>query len=278
MSQQIQNDSIVIWTFDNYTTLVGFFSGIAVIGLVLYIYYRSGSLMLLRDLMWRFFGGSTKFENSDFERSRKNLREVEHYRFEFNIPAQTLEDATLAENWIKSNSFSHRDVASIKSYIDWSDFNNPNLKTKLFSTKVEHLFAAGLVFFLLLILITPPLASTNYLMVYLRESPDTPSFFISENNAKFSMFSKKPLTPVECGSSTSLQDFIKPGFSENDLDQICNLFLNPNYIENVKSGLKEQRAVFIFIVLLSILAAFCLLVKLTRIRTARKLYTRVESI
>ena len=64
MSQQIQNDSIVIWTFDNYTTLVGFFSGFAVIGLVLYIYYRSGSLMLLRDLMWRFFGGSTKFEIS----------------------------------------------------------------------------------------------------------------------------------------------------------------------------------------------------------------------
>lgn len=278
MQQPTSNNNIVIWTFENYTTLVGLSSGLAIVGLVFYIYYRSGSLMLLRDLMWRFFGGSIKFENIDYETSRKNLREVEHYRFEFNIPAQTLEDATLAENWIKNNTFSHRDIASIKAYIDWSDFKKPNFKSKLFSKKVENVFAACLIFFLLLILIAPPLTSTNYLMVSLRDAPDAPAFFISENNAKFTTFSKKLLTPTECSSSRSLQDFIQPNLSENDLGRICDLFLDPSYIENIQNGLKEQRALFIFIALLSIFAAFCILVKLTRIRTARKLYTHMESI
>lgn len=273
MQQPTPNNSIVIWTFENHTVLAGLFSGLAIICLVLFIYYRSGSLILLRDLMWRFLGGSIKFENIDFETSRKNLREVEHYRFEFNIPAQTLEDAALAENWIKNSSFSHRDIASIKAYIDWSDFKNLNFKTTSFSTKVEHVFAAGLVFFLLLIFITPPLTSTNYLMVSLRGSSDTPAFYISENNAKFTTFSKKLLTPTECSSSNALQGFIQPNLSENDLDQICDLFLDPNYIENVQNGLKKQRTLLMFIALLSIFAAFCLLVKLTRIRTARKLYT-----
>lgn len=92
--------NIVDWTFQNYATLASMLSGIAICALIFYIYKRSGSLIFLRDLMWRFFGGSTKFEDEEYELVRKNLREVEYYRFEFNIPAQNLTETKLAEEWI----------------------------------------------------------------------------------------------------------------------------------------------------------------------------------
>ncbi|WJM92819.1 DUF6216 family protein [Pseudomonas brenneri] len=133
MSQQNFNDNIVNWTFENYATLASLVSGIAICLLVFYIYSRSGSLIFLRDLMWRFFGGSTKFETEDYENIRKNLREVEYYRFEFNIPAQNLADTKLAEEWIKKNGFCHRDVARVRKYIDWKDFNSLTFKEALFS-------------------------------------------------------------------------------------------------------------------------------------------------
>jgi len=71
VSQQNFNDNIVNWTFENYATLASLGSGIAICLLALYIYSRSGSLIFLRDLMWRFFGGSTKFETEDYEQVRK---------------------------------------------------------------------------------------------------------------------------------------------------------------------------------------------------------------
>lgn len=277
MPQQIQSNNVISWTFDNYTALAGLLSGIAIICLVFYIYYRSGSLMLLRDLMWRFLGGSTKFDDTTYETSRKTLREVEHYRFEFNIPAQTLADATLAEKWIKNNSFSHRDIARVKRYIEWTDFSNLTFKTKLFSKKAENIFAAILLLTMLFIAIAPSLASTNYLMVSLTNSPKTPSFFISESNAKFTLLSNNLLTPAECNSSTLLQKFVNPEISENDLDIICSFFIEPGYAKHVRDGLSEQRSLFLVITLISTFTTFCLLTKLTRIRIARKLHTQLQT-
>ncbi|MCF5545771.1 DUF6216 family protein [Pseudomonas salomonii] len=277
MSQPALNDNIVTWTFQNYAAIVGLLSGLAICALVLYIYSRSGSLIFLRDLMWRFFGGSTTFENPKYEATRKDLREVEYYRFEFNIPAQNLEHARQADKWITDNHFSYNDVARIRKYIDWKDFTQLSLKEAMITPFKRNWFLGWGIFFLAIISITPPLADSSYLMVSLKKASDVPSFYLSENNAKFHFWPSDTLSVDECKSPTALEKFYNEDFSEGTINTIFSLFLSPTYVENVKTGLKEQKGFLLFIACLSIFAVFCILTKLSRLGVARKLHDQMTA-
>ncbi|KAF2406301.1 hypothetical protein SAMN04490179_5212 [Pseudomonas antarctica] len=277
MSQPALNDNIVTWTFQNYAAIVGLLSGLAICALVLYIYSRSGSLIFLRDLLWRFFGGSTAFENEKYEATRKNLREVEYYRFEFNIPAQNLEQAQQADQWITANRFSYSDVARIRKYIDWSDFANVSLKEKMLTPfKKNGCLGLG-IFFLVIISITPPLAGSSYLMVSLKKAPDVPAFYLSENNAKFHIWPSETLSVDDCKSPTVLEKFYNDDFSEDTINTLCSLFLSPTYREDVKRALTEQKGFLLFIACFSIVAVFCLLTKLSRLGVAKKLHDQINT-
>jgi len=276
MTQQALSDTAVTWTFENYATLVSMFGGgIAICALVTYIYMRSGSLLFLRDLMWRFFGGTTKFESARFEQMRKDLRELEYYRFEFNIPARTLKHAELAEEWIWDNELSPDDVARVKNYIDWSDFSSLRFKTKLFSTWIGGAICAVVIFFMTIIMVSIPLASAKYLMVSLKHEPQVPSFYLSTTNAKFDLWPDYYLTTTECSSSESLQKFIKPDISEKHLRTICSFFLDKEYANFVRSGVAEQRGFIVLILLLSIFVVIISLVSLTRRSIARALHKQL---
>ncbi|WP_439862915.1 DUF6216 family protein [Pseudomonas antarctica] len=277
MPQPALNDTLVTWTFQNYTALIGLLSGFAICALVLYIYSRSGSLIFLRDLMWRFFGGSTVFENEKYETTRKNLREVEYYRFEFNIPALSLKHAEKADKWITDNNFSYSDVSRVRKYIDWRDFDNLSLKGKMVSPGKKQWFLGLGAFFLAILSVTPPLADSSYLMVSLRKAPEVPSFYLSENNAKFHFWPSETLSVDECKSPTALEKFYNDDFSEHTINTICSLFLSPTYRDNVKAGLKEQKGFLLFIACLSIFAVFCILTKLSRLGVAKKLHDQVTT-
>ncbi len=277
MSQSKLNENLITWTFENYATAVSLLSGLAICALIYYIYSRSGSLIFLRDLMWRFFGGTIEFENTQYEKSRKKLRETEHYRFEFNIPVSTLEEADLAEKWIAENNFSHRDIARITKYIHWGKFEDLRFKTKLFSKKSENIVFYSMVFFLALIVSITPFISTNYLRVSLKNAPDAPSFYLSESNIKFELFPDNLLTTSECSSSATLEKFIQPNLPEEKLDIICSLFLDPKYVEHVKGELRIQTGLILFVILCAVFAVFCLLIRLTRLDIARNLHNKTLS-
>lgn len=275
MSQQVIDNNLASWTFSNFTAIATLFSGLAVCAIVLYIFSRSGSLMFLRDMMWNFFSGSSKFETPEYEKARIKLREIEHYRFEFNIPAQTFEHTKLAEKWISKHDFSHRDIARLRQYIVWKDFRNLHFKTGLFSTTRQCLIGAALILSLIIIAITPPLAGTKYLMVSLTDSPNTPSFYLSEYNAKFSILSDDYLTTSECGSASTLKKFLKPNLDESELSRICSLFNDPNYAQHIRTGLKEQRGFLLTIALIFTLTTFSLLVRFSRLYLARSLHAKL---
>jgi hypothetical protein len=277
VSESKINDNIVSWTFENYAAVAGLFSGVAICLLVFYIYSRSGSLIFLRDMMWRFFGGSEKFEDTTYEIARKNLREIEHYRFEFNIPAQNLTQAKQAEEWISKNELCHREVSKIRTFIDWKEFNALTLKEKLFSKAPYRILIGLLILFFAIITVTPPLAGSEHLMVSLRNAPETPSFYLSESGAKFHFWTNTTLTTTECLSPESLKKFINTDFSENRINTICNLFLDSNYSAHVKDGVKEQKAFLLVVAFISILVVFFILVKLNKITIARKIQKQIES-
>lgn len=276
MAQPNLSENIVTWTFENFAAIASAFSGIFTCALIIYIYQRSGSVFFLRDLAWRFFGGASEFENTTYEKTRKILREIEHYRFEFNIPAQTLEHTELVEVWISKNSYFHRDIAKIRNYIDWKDFQNLAFKETLFSKNTERFLSTIMGLFMLIITLALPLTGVDYLMVSLKNAPDAPSFYLSEYNAKFKILSDVVLTINDCKSSDSLQKFIQPNISEKNLDTICSIFLDPKYSMYVQHGLKDQRGFLFLITFISIFTVIYTLVRLSRLNIARRLHERLK--
>lgn len=277
MPQEKLNDTIVKWAFDSLASGAFWTSGILICISIFFIYSRSGSLFFIRDIIWRLVGATIKFENSKYEESRKALREVEHYRFEFNIPAQTLEQADLAEHWILKNNFAHRDIAKLKRYINWKNFNEIHFKTELFSKTSERIAIGALLISILAIIAAPPAASSDYLLVSLKDSPSTPSFYLSESNAKFGMFSDSFLTTDDCSSPSALEKFTTSTITDENLNSICSLFLDPKYSEHINNTLKEQRFFAFWAASFAMIIVFSQLVRLTRIGIARKLNKKLES-
>lgn len=260
------------WYAENFPTFSSIGTAVCILWLLFFIYTRSGSLLFLRDLFWKVFGGKTKFESARFERMRKDLRELEYFRYEFNIPANTLEEADLAEDWMHKHSFNPRDFGRIRNYVDWKDFTNLKFKTKKFANWITTLFLSTSFFLLLYIAITPTLLDVKHLMVSLKNDDKTPSFFLAEDHAKLELFSSKRLTVEKCRSSETLQEFVSPGFPEKKLDTICSFFLDKNYKKYVKEGLSEQRALFTWVAFFSFVGMIWLVVLVARMEVARKLH------
>ncbi|MEC4560537.1 DUF6216 family protein [Pseudomonas inefficax] len=266
----------LIWSAENLAPL----GGLGLLGVFLlllsFIHSRAGSLYFLRDLIWRSFGGKTEFDDlSQLNQMRRELREIEFFRYEFNIPANNLREAELAHRWIVANGFAPSDIGRSRRYMDWSDFDAPTFAVKRFSR-----WKSILVFTSMLILIgamTPfsLFADTKYLMVSLKDSPDTRSFYLSQDNIKFKMWPDEVLTPEKCRSAEHLKPFAEE-FPEKGLDIVCSFFMDPNYESHVAKGLEAQRSLLAGIALASMLGLVLLVLKLARMQRARSLYRQLQ--
>lgn len=272
MTDSEKNSIPLTWYGENFATFSTIATGFFVLWLLFFTYTRSGSLLFLRDLLWRFFGGIPKFENLRFERMRKDLRELEYFRYEFNIPANTLQDAELAEEWIYDHGFIPREFGRIKNYIDWKDFSNLKFRTRKLSTWVTNLFFGLALALLLSITLVPIVLETKYLMVSLKNSPDTPSFYLADDHIKLELWPKKYLTINDCKTSESLSKFINPDLEEDKLDILCSFFLDQNYRTHVHKGLKQQRILALWYAILAFSGMVWLVVHISRIEVARRLH------
>lgn len=277
MAEPIVKSTPLTWYVEHFAFLSGAFTFLAIAGLLIFIYRRSGSLLFLRDWIWRFFGGKTRFETERFERMRKDLRELEYYRYEFNIPAKTLREADLAEDWMYSNEFAPRDFGRVKRYIEWGDFTALNFITRRFAQwRINCFFVLAFVL-LAGVAIAVPLIESKYLMVSLKNAPDAPSFYLSEDNVKFGIWSDNVLMVEHCRSSESLQAFLLPGLPEEKLDIICSFFLDKNYNKYVREGLSEQRGLLFSLVLVSMAWMIYLVILIARMEVARRLYRQWQA-
>ncbi len=262
----------LVWSAENLAPL----GGLGLLGMVLlllwFIHSRAGSLYFLRDLIWRSFGGKTEFDDlSELNQMRRELREIEFFRYEFNIPANNLRDARLAHRWIVANGFAPSDIGRSRRYMDWSNFEAPTFACKRFSRWKAMLVVMAM--FLLTGAFTPfsLFGNSNYLMVSLKNSPDTPSFYLSSDNIKFKIWPDRVLTPEQCRSAEKLKPFVSD-FPEKDLDTVCSFFMDPNYESHVAKGLKAQRSLLAGIAFSSMVGLILLVLKLARMQRARSLY------
>lgn len=272
MAEPIVKSTPLTWYVENLAAFTSIATLVAIVWLLCFIYRRSGSLLFLRDWIWRFFGGKPHFETKRFERMRKDLRELEYYRYEFNIPANTLHEADLAEEWVYDNGFTPREFGRVKRYVDWSDFTTLRFITRRFAQWRINCFFFLAIVLLAGVTIAVPLIESKYLMVSLKNSPDAPSFYLSEDNVKFGIWSDSVLKVEHCRSSESLKPFLLPGLPEEKLDIICSFFLDKNYSKYVSEGLSEQRGLLFSLVLVSMAGMIYLVMRIARMEAARRLY------
>lgn len=273
MTTQTPVSSPLVWSVETFAPLSGIGLLVLFFWLLYFIYRRAGSLYFLRDLIWRSFGGKAEFdEHSPLNTMRKELREIEFFRYEFNIPARNLQEADLAHRWIVDNGFTPSDIGRNRRYMDWSDFNDPKFATQRFTRKMY-----GLCFIVLIALVCAiapvPLASeSKYLMVSLKDAPDTPSFYLSENDVKFEMWwPDHILTAEKCRTPQGKEPFYAY-LAEDKLDVVCSFFMDPNYASHVAKGLKEQRSILAGFSLLCMLGLILIVLKLARMERASGLY------
>ena len=261
------------WSVENLAPLTGIVGPILLGLLLCFIYRRAGSLYFLRDLIWRIFGGTTEFDqHSQLNRLRKELREIEFFRYEFNIPASNLHEASLAHRWIVDNGLAPGDVSRSRAYIDWSDFNAPSFATARFS---KGRFKGFVILLIVIFAIIAPLPMANqseYMMVGLKNDQESPAFYLSQQDIKFEMwFPDEKLTLDQCRSSESLAPFTRY-MQEEKLDIICSFFMAPDYAAQVEKGLKEQRALLTGLAAILFIGLLLTVLKLSRMDRARDLY------
>ena len=274
MADPIVKSTPLTWYVENIAAFGSIVTAIAIVWLLIFIYRRSGSLLFLRDWVWRFFGGQPHFETERFERMRKDLRELEYFRYEFNVPATTLREADLAEAWMYENGFPPRDFGRVKHYIDWSNFAALSFITRRFSRwRTNALFILALIL-LIGVAVALPLSESRFLMVSLKNAPDAPSFYLSQDGVKFGLWTDKRLTVEQCRSSESLRSYVLPGLPEEKLDIICSFFLDKTYSQYVREGLSEQRALLFWFVLLSMGAMIGIVLVIARMEVAGRLHQR----
>lgn len=122
---------IISWIMDNLTALASMAYAAAFIAFLLYVYTRAGSMHFLRDRIWRLLGGKSDFLIPDLQKLKLEVREIEHFRFEFGIPANTIQDIEQFEHWISANTISLKDATTAKEYIDWSNHNQLHIKKRI---------------------------------------------------------------------------------------------------------------------------------------------------
>jgi len=263
----------LVWSAETLAPLGGFGFLALFFWLLWFIYSRAGSLYFLRDLIWRSFGGKTEFDDqSPLNAMRKELRDIEFFRYEFNIPATNLHEAALAHRWIIENGFSPSDIGRNRRYMDWADFNAPNFATHRFARK-KFGWLFGFLIVLVCAIAPVPLASeSKYLMVSLKDSPDTPSFYVSENDIKFEMWRpERFLTAEKCRTPEGRQPF-NAYLADDTLDIVCSFFMDPGYTSHVEKGLKEQRSILGGFALICMVGMILAVLKLARMERASALY------
>lgn len=260
------------WATSNVTTLASIANFIFITIVFIAIYFRAGSVLFMRDRIWKFLGGKSKFNINSFQRLKDNERELEHFRFEFGVPAIDLSEAESFERWVTTKNLPLREISRASKYIDWSDF--ANLKIKNVNLKIRKILAAvSAIFFYIFMTFSFALASSKY---YIASFPDTSYFYLSENNVKFSLFSDHSLNSQTCKSPDILSRINKESdFPLEILNQFCEELHKEEVKEKIKRNLTGQRIALLTLGIFCLISLFFVIKNVSRIYAALRIQNRL---
>lgn len=204
----------------------------------LYIYNRAGSTLFIRDKLWRVLGGKTDFSTPAFQKLKEEARELEHFKFEFNVPATSLEEAKEFEKWVAAHNLPLFDILSARNYIDWTNFKSLKLKKTNFELRKSLSAITALLSYIFMVA-SCALATPNYFVAKL---PNTKSFYVSETKIKFSIFTKDSLTIESCKSLQNVKEISRKfEFPLDTLKDICKDLENEAIQKKIRKEITTQR-------------------------------------
>lgn len=271
MTEKELSETAFSWFLQHYDALAAFGTAITLAMAAIWLYRRVGSLTFLKDLIWRVFGSQANFESPNFEARRKNQRELEHFRYEFNIPVTSIRQADLAEQWITEKNLSTWDVSAAKGLIDWGDYTAIALKDGSLSRWTINAFKTLFAVCSLATLSLLMLISSEYLMVSFKHDPDAPSIFLAQDHVKLSLFSTQRMVLTDCRSPAELHRFSSPEMPEKRLDVVCSFLIDKAYSRFVHEKLIEQRMLLGLLLLWVLTGVISSLWRLSRIRAGLRL-------
>lgn len=245
-------NDLLQWTNNNLALTVSALNAIFVSALFIHFYFRAGSLLFLRDKLWHYLGGKESFYTNELEQMRKDARELEHFRFEFNVPANCIKDAKQFENWVSENQIPLISIKRAREYIDWSDFSKLNtininykIRTRLTLAWAITLYTAFAIFVAFIL--------SPYLFLHFNEPNNSNTFFMSTKEARFGYFFGSPILNKESCRENNIKDDIKKSYNMTikQIETICLAFTNEGDQKHLHNEIKKQRiAMSIFAVLL----------------------------
>ena len=276
MTEKELSETAFSWFLQHYDALAAIGTAFTMAMTVVWLYKRVGSLTFLKDLIWRMFGSQPTFERESFEVRRRDQREVEHFRYEFNIPVTTIEEAELAERWISERNLSTWDVSSAKGLIDWKDYRNISLKDGAFGRGTINAFRSFLAICILGMLGMLAIMSSAYVMVSFKHDPDAPWIYLAKDHVKLSMLGAEQMVLNDCRNPESLNKFSSNDMPEKRLDVVCSFLIDQTYGRYVQEKLAEQRILCAMFLLWFGTGAYSLLWRLFRIRAALRIQQRLQ--
>lgn len=237
--QESQNILTAInWTLTNLPALASLIYAIAFGAVLLYIYNRAGSMHFLRDRAWRIMGGKSDFYIPSLQKLKLEARELEHFRFEFGVPARTIQEIQKFETWIKANYLSLKDIATAREYIDWKDYDQLKLKDRNLG-RIGKIFTALGIIFLVLAVLSFWAVTPNYLMA---RFDDSPYFYISTKKTRLTIFGESTINKATCADETTLIKISKEGkFPLQRIKIICEAYSDDKQLVSIAKKIKEQR-------------------------------------
>jgi len=271
-------NDLLQWTNNNLALLISALNALFISALFVHFYFRAGSLLFLRDKLWHYLGGKESFYIAEFEQMRKDARELEHFRFEFNVPAHSIKDAQLFERWVSERKISLTSIKKAREYIDWNDFSNLGtkkinyqLRTRLILAWAISLYTA---FAMLVALILSP-----YLFLHFNEPKSSDTFFMSTKEARFGYFVGSPKLNRENCTDSEIKEKIGKTYNitTNQIETICLAFTNENDQTHLHNEITKQRIAMSIFSALLLYFFFTAIKRSAKLSAAKKIHEELHS-
>lgn len=181
---------------------------------------KAGSANFLRDRFWRALGGKRTFYEAETQAFHQNIREVEHFRAEFSVKVNSIEDIRLVRNWVTRNSIPPALFLSGARYIDFRDFSDINIPSGALVRRVIF-WIAPIVLGSIFSVICFVMISTPYAVAKFRANDQW--FFYAENHFKLALEGAK-ITLEDCKKDPLSVAALPEAklYAADQLEQLCD--------------------------------------------------------
>lgn len=208
---------------------------------LLYFSQRTGSLHFIKDRFWGIFGGKKEFYDPELEKLRQELREIEHFRAEFNIQANTIEETKKFRRWVRLHSLPIRLVVLAKKHIRYNNFEDIKIE---YGSHLKHqiITLIGLITITALSVLSAYGSNSKYWLAYFSDGNIvSKGFYLASDNFKLTLTGRH-IGKEDCKNTELILKLPEAkNFSSENIVTLCSVFTSDTTKNTQTSELKTQK-------------------------------------